>query len=209
MTNNMGSIFVSRRGVLSWFSALAGPIAVADATAAAPAIPDSTSAGDGVSDRQIVAQLIALELETSALMGAGLSRFAQDEATSGDRLLTSQPTLATIWHHDRAHLALLKSSARALGANESTTATAETQPQPGNFAAFLWTTAELKGVSVAAYVEAVSAVRNARLRAELARILAVEARHAAYLNARIGEPSFNSALERALVMNNPLDPFPR
>ena len=198
MAHDRGSVFVSRRGVLGWFSVFATLATVADTRAAPIARHNATAMRDSNSDGQMVARLIALELEASAYLAAGLSRFASDEGTSGDRIEPSQPTLVTIWQHDRGHLALLKSSALALG--ESELENPGTAIEIGNFAAFLWTLAKLKAASVSAYVAAVPEATDSRLRSQLARILAVEARHAAYLNARIGEPPFTGALEEARAL---------
>jgi hypothetical protein len=193
---------VSRRALLGWLGAFTGAIVAADAAVAAVARQDSASVHIADSDRQIVDRLVTLELETATFLGAGLARFVQDDTTSGDRLLPSQPTLVTIWHHDLSHLALLESIARTVGV--STLGPIPAEPEPATFAALLWTAAKQKNATVAAYVEAVGAAQASGLRTLLARILAVEARHAAYLDARIGEPPFSGALEPGLATGDML-----
>jgi hypothetical protein len=146
-------------------------------------------------DLLILERLIALEGEVGAFFGGALSHFRDVGGAASDQTPASQSTLTRIWFHDRGHLDLLRKRLDAVGGRAGTLPIAETPPPPESFAAFLWTATEMKNASVTAYVDAVAALEHVALRRVMAGILAVEARHAAYLSARIGEPAFSSETE--------------
>jgi len=153
-------------------------------------------------DFEVVTQLLAAEKTAYALLRDGLTQFTSDKSTSGDRNMSTQPTLARIAQHDGRHLSLLAEAAVNLGTD------ALPGSPPGfafaDFAAFLRQAAELKQQMVASYVLAVTRIDDVTLRSLVARILAVEARHAAYLNARIGEAPFWAEQEDLQGISNPL-----
>jgi rubrerythrin len=70
---------------------------------------------------------------------------------------------------------------------------------------FLTTAATLENVGVSAYDGAGAAIQNPDLLAAAGSIVAVEARHAAYLNAVTGQSPFPAAFETPLSMQEVLD----
>ena len=162
--------------------------------------PGAAQATSG--DFEVVTQLLAAEKTAYALLRDGLTQFTSDKSTSGDRNLSTQPTLARLAQHDGRHLSLLSEAAADLGTG------ALPGSPPGftfaDFSAFLRQAAELKQQLVASYVLAVTRIDDVTLRSLVARILAVEARHAAYLNARIGEAPFWAEQEDLQGVSNPL-----
>lgn len=197
----MGDVVATRRRAIG---------AVAKATAAtglvltgANARVDNVSAARATAaDLEVVRQLIVVEQTALGLFRDGLSQFTSDETTSGDRNLPTQPTLTRIAYHEGSHLSLLTAAAAELGTD--VTLGAHPDFTFTDFAMFLRRAAELKQRHVAAYVAAVTALENVKLRSLVARILAVEARHAAYLNDRIGEEPFWVEREDLYAVSHPL-----
>jgi hypothetical protein len=188
----------TRRSLFAQAAKLTGAGALAVATTL-PAIAGGSSLAVASeiarNDIEILERLVAWELEMGAIFGTALAKFTSDDASAGDRLLPTQPTLTRIWFHDRAHLALLEERLAAAGGTAQQQVSPDKPGQLENFAAFLWTAAELKNASVAAYVESVASLETPALRKLVAGILAVEARHAAYLNTRNDEPAFTTETE--------------
>jgi hypothetical protein len=145
----------SRRSLFAQAAKLTGAGALA-LSASLPVVAGGSSLTATIEvargDIEILERLIAWELKMGAMFGTALARFTSDEASAGDRLLPTQPTLTRIWHHDRGHLALLKERLDVAGGSIQQTASPDQPDQLENFAAFLWTAAELKNASVATYV---------------------------------------------------------
>ena len=188
----------SRRAFLTGSSALACGALAAALGGPTPSRPAAAAAGAQFADDvNVLRNLRGLEEAAHALYRGALIRFSSDESTSGDRLLPKYPTLARIRDQERAHLALLTAEIAARGGGPAATAPAFDFGY-ADFAGFLRVAAELEAAAVAAYVRAVAAIGEPALRATAAGVLAVEARHAAYVNWRIGASPFPAATDAAL-----------
>lgn len=199
-----GTLRTIRRTRRQTMSAAARVAASAGLALAGSTLPASghAAAEAAARDLAILQDLLAVERASYALLRDGLTQFTRDTASSGDRNLATQPTLVRIAQHDGRHLSLLTAALAERGAADAV------GPHPGfafkDFATFLQRAAALKQQHVATYVLAATQLEEVELRALVARILAVEARHAAYLLARVGEAPFSSEQEDLQVVANPL-----
>jgi hypothetical protein len=175
--------------------AAAGGLAVALKAASAGGGSAAQAAAGFADDLDVLHYLRSLEQAAHALYRDALIRFASDESTSGDRLLPKYPTLAKIRDQELGHLTLLTDEITSRGGQSMAAARYDFAYQ--DFAGFLRSAAELENAIVAAYADAVAAIEEPELRRSVAGVLAVEARHSAYMNERIGEPPFPAAMEAA------------
>ena len=187
----------SRRAFLAGSAKLAGTGALAvvlgGLTSGQPAAATDAEFADDV---DVLRYLQGLEQTAHALYRGALIRFSSDESSSGDRLLPKYPTLARIRDQERDHLALLTAEITARGSEPVAKAPAYDFGYD-DFAGFLRVAAELEAAIVAAYAGAVAAIAEPALRETVAGVLAVEARHAAYVNDRIGASPFPAATDAA------------
>jgi hypothetical protein len=111
--------------------------------------------------------------------------------------------VAVIGEHEAAHVATLTDVITQLGGEP--VARAEYDFGVTDAATFLATAATLENVGVAAYDGAGAAIQDPELLTAAGSIVAVEARHAAYLNLITGTSPFPAAVETPLSMSEVLD----
>lgn len=190
----------SRRRLLAGSAKLAGAGGLALAVGVMPGGRSSRAAASsaGTTDLEVLQQLLALEQMQSTLYRDGLWQFAVDEST-GDRLLPKYPSLVTIHAHEQRHIALLSDAIKDLGGTPVTPGSYDFGYE--DFAGFLQVAAEIENIGITAYAGATAALTDPALRAKIAGVLSVEGRHAAFLNARIGESPFPAAEDEAQTAN--------
>ena len=186
----------SRRAFLAGSTKLAGAGALTVAVGGLAPVRPAAAGAEFADDVDVLRYLSGLEQTAYALYRGAMIRFSSDESSSGDRLLPKYPTLARIRDQERGHLALLTAGIAARGGEPAATAPAYDFGYE-DFAGFLRVAAELEAAVVAAYVGAVAAIAEPALRATVAGVLAVEARHAAYVNGRLGASPFPAATDAA------------
>ncbi len=185
----------SRRALLAGSARLAGAGALAVGFAGLGPGRTMAQGAEFAGDLDHLRRLHGVEQAAHALYRGALIRFTSDDSTSGDRLLPTYPTLARIRDQEQGHLSLLAQEIVARGGEPATPPTAFDFGYD-DFAGFLQVAAEIEAASVAAYVGAVAAIAEPALRETVAGVLAVEARHAAYVNGRVGDSPFPSAVDR-------------
>lgn len=111
--------------------------------------------------------------------------------------------VAMIGQHETAHVDTLTQVITDLGGEP--VARAEYDFGVTDAQSFLMTAATLEGVGVAAYDGAGAAIQNPDLLTAAGSIVAVEARHAAYLNVVIGMSPFPAATETPMSKTEVLD----
>jgi hypothetical protein len=142
-------------------------------------------------DLELLNRLRGMEHLASALYRGALWQFDGDETTSGDRLRPDHPTLVKLGHQEQGHAAWLTLQIVARGGEAATLASSRSYDFGyEDFGGVLRLAAEVEAAMVAAYAEAVTTAEDRGLRRALANLLAVEARHSAYLNGLIGESPF-------------------
>ena len=187
----------TRRGLLSAAAKTAGAGALALVAAGLPTVgnPSLTGASaEFADDRDVLRYVLGLEHLEYALYRDALWRFSVDEANE-DRPIPRYPTLQRIRDQERHHVGLLTAALAERGGEVP--AVAEYDFGYDDFAGFLAVAAEAQTAVVAAYAGALPATAEPALVALLAGLLGVEARHAAYLNGRIGESPFPAVSDAA------------
>jgi hypothetical protein len=111
--------------------------------------------------------------------------------------------VAVIGEHEAAHVATLTQVITDLGGEP--VARAEYDFGVTDAQSFLMTAATLENVGVAAYDGAGAAIQNPDLLTAAGSIVAVEARHAAYLNVVTGQSAFPAAFETPMTKTEVLD----
>ena len=196
---------MSRRGLLGGSLKLAGGAAVAMSLTTIPggfSIRSLVAAQEMTSDLDVLNYALTLEhLEYSFYRdGIGLFSFGED-----GRGLSIDTNFAAIRDHEGAHVETLASVITSLGGTPVEEATydfgdAYTDPQ-----AFLATAAALENTGVSAYDGAAQFITDPELLTAAGSIVAVEARHASYLNLLTGELPFPAAFESPLTMEEVLE----
>lgn len=138
--------------------------------------------------------LLALEHLEHALYRDALESFGAEDFDE-ERPASVHPSLSLIQQQEAEHVAALQ---------QEIDDRSETPVEEGRYAfgyedidGFLVVAAAIENVAVAAYIDAIPTIADRRLLATLTSILAVEARHSAYLNARLALPSFPKAFDAA------------
>jgi hypothetical protein len=111
--------------------------------------------------------------------------------------------MMVIGEHENAHVATLTQVITDLGGEP--VAAGDYDFGVTDATSFLATAATLENVGVAAYDGAGQVIQNADLLTAAGSIVAVEARHAAYLNLVIGESPFPSAFETPMTPDEVLE----
>lgn len=111
--------------------------------------------------------------------------------------------VAIVGEHEAAHVATLTQVITDLGGEP--VAAAEYDFGVTDATSFLMTAATLENVGVAAYDGAGAAIQNPDLLTAAGSIVAVEARHAAYLNVVTGASPFPAAFETPMSKTEVLD----
>jgi rubrerythrin len=196
---------MSRRGLLGGSLKLAGGAAVAMSLTTIPggfSIRSMVAAQEMPSDLDVLNYALTLEHLEYAFYrdGVGLFSFGED-----GRGLSIDTNFAAIRDHEGAHVETLASVITSLGGTPVEEATydfgdAYTDPQ-----AFLATAAALENTGVSAYDGAAQFLSDPELLTAAGSIVAVEARHASYLNLLTGEIPFPAAFETPLTMDEVLE----
>lgn len=111
--------------------------------------------------------------------------------------------IATIGEHETAHVEALTSVINDLGGEPVEEAEYDFGVTDAD--SFLATAAAVENLGVAAYDGAAASIENAELLTAAGGIVAVEARHAAYLNVLTGESPFPAAVETPLTPDEVLE----
>ncbi len=182
---------VSRRTLLGNGSKLAVGGAIAIAAAGSPALARLVAAQEFTDDIDILNYALTLEHLEYAFYRDGLEGFSADLFDDGvfDNLMD-------IRDHEGAHVDALVSTISDLGGTPVEEAEYDFGYQ--NAAGFLAVAAALENTGVSAYDGAGAAIENVDLLNAAGSIVAVEARHASYLNLINGEDPFPAAFETPL-----------
>jgi rubrerythrin len=196
---------LSRRGLLGGSLQLAGGAAVALSLTTMPgpfSIRSLVAAQELTSDVDVLTYALTLEhLEYSFYRdGVGLFSFGQD--SRGQSIDTS---FAAIRDHEGAHVETLTSVITDLGGEPVAEATYDFGDAYTDPMAFMMTAAALENTGVSAYDGAAQFITDPELLTAAGSIVAVEARHASYLNLLTGEIPFPAPFESPLTMDEVLE----
>jgi rubrerythrin len=183
---------ISRRRLLGTGTKFAVGGAVAMAAVASPALARLVAAQDFADDIEVLNYALTLEHLEYAFYRDGLANFTAENFWDDvyDNLLD-------VRDHEGAHVDALVSTIESLGGTPVQEATYEFGYQ--NPAGFLAVAAALENTGVSAYDGAGAALENPDLLTAAGTIVAVEARHAAYLNLLVDEEPFPAAFETPLT----------
>jgi hypothetical protein len=196
---------MSRRGLLGGSLKLAGGVAVAMSLTTVPgavSIRSLAAAQELTSDIDVLNYALTLEhLEYSFYRdGIGLFSFGQD--SRGQSIDTN---FAAIRDHEGAHVETLASVIADLGGTPVEEATYDFGDAFTDPMAFMMTAAALENTGVSAYDGAGQFITDPELLTAAGSIVAVEARHASYLNLLTGQIPFPAAFETPLTMDEVLE----
>jgi rubrerythrin len=189
---------VSRRTLFGTGSKLAVGGAAALVAAASPAFARLLAAQEFTSDIDVLNYALTLEHLEYAFYRDGLALFTPDNFEAGvfDNLIL-------VRDHEGAHVDALVSTINSLGGTPVQEAVYDFGY--ANADGFLSVAAALENTGVSAYDGAASSIENVDLLNAAGSIVAVEARHASYLNLVNGEDPFPSAFETPLSRAEVLD----
>jgi rubrerythrin len=196
---------MSRRGLLGGSLKLAGGAAIAMSLTTVPgplSIRSLVAAQELTSDIDVLNYALTLEhLEYSFYRdGLGLFSFGQD--SRGQSIDTN---FAAIRDHEGAHVETLASVIADLGGTPVEEATYDFGDAYADPMAFMMTAAALENTGVSAYDGAGQFITDPELLTAAGSIVAVEARHASYLNLLTGQIPFPAAFETPLTMDEVLE----
>ncbi len=182
---------VSRRTMLGNGSKLTVGGAFALAAAASPAFARLAAAQDFTDDIDVLNYALTLEHLEYAFYRDGVASFTAENFWDD-----VYANLGDIRDHEGAHVDALISTIESLGGTPVEEATYDFGYQ--NAAGFLAVAAALENTGVSAYDGAAASIENIDLLNAAGSIVAVEARHAAYLNLLNDEDPFPAAFETPL-----------
>jgi Ferritin-like domain len=196
---------MSRRGLLGGSLKLAGGAAIAMSLTTVPgplSIRSLVAAQELTSDIDVLNYALTFEhLEYSFYRdGIGLFSFGQD--SRGQSIDTN---FAAIRDHEGAHVETLASVIADLGGTPVEEATYDFGDAYADPMAFMMTAAALENTGVSAYDGAGQFITDPELLTAAGSIVAVEARHASYLNLLTGQIPFPAAFETPLTMDEVLE----
>lgn len=182
---------VSRRTLVGTSSKLAVGGAAAMVAMSSPAFATLVAAQEFTDDIDVLNYALTLEHLEYAFYRDGLAGYTADVFDDGvfDNLID-------IRDHEDAHVDALVSTITSLGGTPVEEATYDFGYQ--NAAGFLAVAAALENTGVSAYDGAAAAIENVDLLNAAGSIVAVEARHASYLNLINGDDPFPAAFETPL-----------
>lgn len=198
---------LSRRRLFGRSAKIAGGGAIALSLASLPTIggaawaQDATPEEDGggstelESDVDVLNYALTLELLENAFYRDGLAELGDLGLDSFGFSVTEQ--LAAIGAHEAAHVDALTAAVSSLGGTPVTESEYEFGGAFDDQVAFLETAMALENTGVAAYNGAGQFISDAALLGTAGTIVAVEARHAAYLNLINRESPFPEAFDEA------------
>ena len=196
---------MSRRGLLGGSLKLAGGAAVAMSLTTLPgavSIRSLVAAQELTSDIDVLNYALTLEHLEYAFYRDGIGLFAFGTDSRGQAIDTN---LAAIRDHEGAHVETLTSVITDLGGEPVAEATYDFGDAYSDPMAFLATAAALENTGVSAYDGAGQFITDPELLTAAGSIVAVEARHASYLNLLTGEIPFPAAFESPLTMDEVLE----
>jgi len=190
---------VSRRTLMGTGSKLAVGGAVAAAVASSPALARIVAAAQEFEDDiDILNYALTLEHLEYAFYRDGLEQFSAGDFDDG-----VYDNLILVRDHEGAHVEALSATITDLGGEP--VEEAEYDFGYEDAAGFLEVAAALENTGVSAYDGAASAIENVDLLNAAGQIVAVEARHASYLNLVSGQDPFPEAFEDPLSREEVLD----
>jgi rubrerythrin len=196
---------LSRRGMLTDAVKLAGWAAVALSLTTVPgavSIRSLVAAQELTSDIDVLNYALTLEHLEYAFYRDGIGLFTFGTDSRGQSIDTS---FAAIRDHEGAHVETLTSVISDLGGEPVAEATYDFGDAYADPMAFLATAAALENTGVSAYDGAGQFITDPELLTAAGSIVAVEARHASYLNLLTGEIPFPAAFETPLTMDEVLE----
>ena len=196
---------MSRRGLLGGSLQLAGGAAVALSLTTIPgavSIRSLVAAQELTSDIDVLNYAHTLEHLEYAFYRDGIGLFTFGTDSRGQSIDTS---FAAIRDHEGAHVETLTSVISDLGGEPVAEATYDFGDAYTDPMAFLATAAALENTGVSAYDGAGQFITDPELLTAAGSIVAVEARHASYLNLLTGEIPFPAAFETPLTMDEVLE----
>ena len=196
---------LSRRSMLTSSLKLAGGAAVALSLTTMPgafSIRSLAAAQKMTSDLDVLNYALTLEHLEYAFYRDGIGLFSFGNDSRGQSIDTN---FAAIRDHEGAHVETLTGVITDLGGEPVAEATYDFGDAYTDPKAFLTTAAALENTGVSAYDGAGQFLTNPDLLTAAGAIVAVEARHASYLNLLTGEIPFPAAFESPLTMDEVLE----
>jgi rubrerythrin len=192
---------LSRRTVLTSSMKLAAGTAAALSLPGGSGFSRLTAAQEMTSDLDVLNYALTLEHLEYAFYrdGVGLFTFGDDS-----RGMSIDDNFAAIRDHEGEHVATLTKVITDLGGEPVMEATYDFGDAYSNPMAFMQTAAALENTGVSAYDGAGQFLTDPDLLTAAGTIVAVEARHASYLNLLTGEVPFPAAFETPLAMDEVL-----
>lgn len=185
----------SRRGLISGGTKLAAGGALAVAAVGMPALSRlQASAQDFADDIEVLNYALTLEHLEYSFYRDGIGQFTFGADAFGNSI---DDYLAAIRDHEGAHVETLTKVITDLGGEPVAEATYDFGYTDA--ATFLATGAALENTGVSAYDGAGASIESPDLLTAAGSIVAVEARHAAYLNLLTGTLPFPAAVETPLT----------
>ena len=196
---------LSRRGLLTNSLKVAGGAAVALSLPTMPgalSIRGMAAAQEITSDLDVLNYALTLEHLEYAFYRDGIGLFSFGNDSRGQSIDTN---FAAIRDHEGAHVETLTSVITDLGGEPVAEATYDFGDAYRDPMAFMATAAALENTGVSAYDGAGQFITDPELLTAAGSIVAVEARHASYLNLLTGEVPFPAAFETPLTMDEVLE----
>ena len=194
---------LSRRGMLTSSLKLAGGAAVAMSLTTFPGAPSTRLAAQAMtSDLDVLNYALTLEHLEFAFYRDGIGLFSFGTDSRGQSIDTN---FAAIRDHEGAHVETLTAVITDLGGTPVEEATYDFGNAYSDPMAFMATAAALENTGVSAYDGAGQFITDPELLTAAGSIVAVEARHASYLNLITGELPFPAAFEMPLTMDEVLE----
>ncbi len=189
---------VNRRGVLSGGTKIAAGGTAALAVSGSPAVANLIAAQDFENDLDVLNYALTLEHLEFAFYRDGLEGFTADDFDEG-----VYDNLILVRDHEGDHVDTLVSVITDLGGEPVEEGEYDFGYEDAD--GFLTVAAALENTGVSAYDGAAAAIENVDLLNAAGTIVAVEARHASYLNLVTGENPFPEAFETPLSPDEVLE----
>jgi rubrerythrin len=196
---------LSRRGMLTGSLKVAGGAVIAMSLTTVPSafsMRSMAAAQEMTSDLDVLNYALTLEHLEYAFYRDGIGLFSFGNDSRGQSIDTN---FAAIRDHEGAHVETLASVVADLGGTPVEEATYDFGDAYTNPMAFMMTAAALENTGVSAYDGAGQFITDPELLTAAGSIVAVEARHASYLNLLTGQIPFPAAFETPLTMDEVLE----
>jgi rubrerythrin len=194
---------ISRRGMLTGSLKVASGAAIAMSLTTVPGAFSlrSMAAQEMTSDLDVLNYALTLEHLEHAFYRDGIGLFSFGNDSRGQSIDTN---FAAIRDHEGAHVETLASVIADLGGTPVEEATYDFGDAYTDPMAFMMTAAALENTGVSAYDGVGQFITDPELLTAAGSIVAVEARHASYLNLLTGQIPFPAAFETPLTMDEVL-----